>query len=969
MNSTFIEKMLSMSKKYPKKTAVIDRNGKRSCTFEDLLAIAGKVTAELHKRNIQRGSCVAILLPRCTEYLAAELGIWLAGCIALPLSPSYPPERITWITDFCDVQLVIGEEIISEAATVAPGEVQIPDNTDDAYIICTSGSTGKPKAVLHTFQTLDEAASRPVIPDLAMEGWSYATTAPFTFALFMYIWCFLANGNIIHILSEDTVLSTEALEEYLDKNPVNVATINPSVLSFFHNRSKTLRYVLGGGEKFTTQYSKDGYELWSGYGQSETAPIACRKLPDHPMERVPLGHCSDTYEYRIIDENGNPVAKGQTGELILKGVMFKCYYKQPELTEKTIVDGWYHTNDLVYENSDGELQYVNRKDWIVKINGLWVDPGEAENAMRAVTGVKDAVVKDFRRSDDSAYLCGYYLADKEIDGLSEILSKKLAAYMIPSFFVRLDDFPKLPNGKLDRKALPEPDASLFRAAYIAPENDLQKKLCDAMAKTLGIEMVGITDGFFTLGGDSIRCMKLINTLREEENIELSVKMVYRYPTVEMLSKELEKETDTSVLRNRLTSGELYPLPYQVYFIDYQLYSPNTILCNNITYLKMDKSKVNPVELKAAVEKVLHHFLNLYSTFEYSENGELVIRCHPELIQDVEIVETVEENIETIHKPAFVKPFEKLIGNLLYKIKIFVTQDSTWLFTDFHHSIMDGSSIAVFVWNVFNCLNGGEPDEDRYGEYLQRMRDELKSSDAEADLSQLKMLYDQNYETYPTPDFLSRENIRKAVDAAFHYPYRCYEEAAEKMHTTINGALIAAGLLAISRYNGNSKVAVEWTYSGRDEIWKESLLGLTMTAIPTQIDFDSINNTDALFEEVNRQIALGVRYSTYSYPVRSVSPSKREYMKMVFEYGIDMPDNIPEGTEFEADFDRLKTCMSIIQCIMFPVRADDIPSLRVVGNGAVYKTESIIEIAEMVVEAFEECLFGDMTDNKLNSLYI
>ncbi len=957
MNSTFIEKMLSMSKEYPKKTAIIDRNGKRGCTFEDLLALAGKVAADLHKRNIRPGSCVAILLPRCMEYLAAELGIWLAGCIAVPLSPSYPPERLAWLADFCDAQLVITKDTIGEAAALMPEEIQIPEKTDDAYIICTSGSTGKPKAVLHTFQTLDEIISRPVIPGLAMEGLSYATTAPFTFALFMYIWCFLANGNIIHILSEDVIMSTEALEEYLDKNPVNIATINPSVLKIFHNRSKTLRYILGGGEKFTTQYSKDGYELWSGYGQSETAPIACRKLPEHPMECVPLGKCIDTYEYRILDGNGNPVAKGQTGELVLKGVVFKCYYKQPELTKKAIVDGWYHTNDLVYENSDGELQYVTRKDWIVKINGQWADPGETENAMREVPGVKDAVVKDFKRPDGSIYLCGYYLADNEINGIAGALGKKLTAYMIPSFFVRLDDFPKLQNGKLDRMALPEPDASMFREKYIAPENDLQKKLCDAMAKTLGQNDVGITDNFFSLGGDSIQCMRLVNMLHDE-GIGISVKMLYRYPTAELLSKELEKGTGGSLRRKNVSSGELYPLPYQTYFLDYQLYSPNTVLCDLVTYLKMDKNNVNAVDLKAAVEKVLQHFLNFHSTFEYKENGELVIRCRPELLRDVEIIEADEEDIETIHKPAFVKPFEKLIGSLLYRVKIFSTKENTWLFTDFHHSIMDGSSIALFIWNVFNCLNGGEPGEDRYGEYLRRMRDEINGPDTQKDLARLEKLYDGKCDTCPAPDFLSRGNVRNAVDAVFHYPYRCYEEAAEKKHTTINGALIAAGLLAINRYNESGKVAVEWTFNGRDEKWKESLLGLTMSAIPSQADFSNIKNTSELIGEVNRQIALGIRHSACSYPIRSVSPGKTEYMKMVFEQGIAMPDNIPEGTEIEADFDSAKTCMSIIQCILFPVKPDDIPSLRVVGNGAVYKTESIVEVAEMVVDAFEECLLGN-----------
>ena len=954
MDSSFIRKMLETVEKRPDRTAIIDRDGQRNCTFYDLFVLAGKITAVLQKRGICPGSCVAILLPRSMEYLASELGIWLAGCTAVPLSPSNPPERNAQLTEFCDVQLVITADVISEAAALVPGETQIPGHTDDAFIICTSGSTGKPKAVLHTFATLDEAASRPIIPGLAMDGLSYATTAPFTFAPFLYMWCILASGCVLHVLSEDVILSTEALEEYLVKYPVNIATISPSVVKLFHNRSSSLRYVLAGGEKFTTQYSKDGYELWSGYGQSETAPIAYKKLPDHPMEKVPLGHCTETYEYRILDDDGMPVPKGETGELVLKGVFFKCYYKQPELTEKAVIDGWYHTNDLVYENSDGELQYVNRKDWVIKINGQRVDPGEVENAMLSVPDVRDAVVKDFKRADGSAYLCGYYLADHEIRGLSEVLGKKLPVYMIPSFFIRQEDFPRLPNGKTDRKSLPEPDISLFSKSYIPPETDLQKKLCHAMAKTLGLDKVGICDSFFSLGGDSIQCMRLINVLREEEGIELSVKTLYHFPTVDMLSKELENRKETSPLPGAVPE-ELYPLPYQVYYLDYQLYSPNMLLCDNISHLRMDRKKVAPAALKTALEKVLRHFYNFRSTFEYNDKGELVIRSHPELVEDVEIVETTEEEVEAIHKPAFSVPFERVIGNLLYRIKIFATKNSTWLFTDFHHAIMDGSSQAVFLRNVFCCLDGGEPGEDRYAEYLQKMHEELNASDTQDNLLQLGRLYDSSCDSFPATDLISRGNLRAVSDAAFHYPYHRYEEAAKKKYTTLNSALIAAGLLALSRYNGSNKVSVGWIYNGRDEKWKEDLVGLTISAIPAHVDFGQITNTDALLKEVGSQSALGIRYSPYSYAVRSVSPGKTEYMKMVFEQGLGMPDNMPEGTEFQMGFDRLKACSSIIQCILMPVGPDEIPTLRVIGNGAVYQLETITKIAQMVVDAFEECL--------------
>ncbi len=962
MQSEFIKRIVNSINENASKIAIYDRDGSRCCTYGDFYVLSRRVASYIKKNGIAPGSYVGILLPKSIEFLAAELGIWFAGCASVPLGISYPQERIEYIKKNCDSPLIITSDMWGEIIDYEPMDICISQAEDDAFIIYTSGSTGNPKGVLHTFATMDELTSKSIAGSIPMENLSYASAAPFTFALSFRVWNILVTGNVLHILSDDVVKSTNMLEEYLEKYEISIATISPAVLKIFHSRSPKLKYVFGGGEKFTTQYSKDGYELWSDYGQSETVySIANYKLPDHPMDKVPLGMCREGLQYRIIDEDGNDVEKGNTGELILKGKFFREYFKQPDITEETIMDGWLHTKDLVYENENGELQYVNRKDWMIKINGQRVEPGEVEGVMRDVPGILDAVVKDFTREDGSVYLCGYYIADKDIT-LSEMkdnLKKRLNSYMIPSFFVRVDEFPRLPNGKLNRKALKEPDITFMSGEYVAPENELEEKICLAMSRALNIERLSAVADFFEMGCDSVRCMKFSAIMKEEYGIEIATKEIYKYPTAQKLSDAIEKmdALQEDVYDPEAIHQDQYPLPYQIYYLDYQLYSPWKLLANVIMYLEMDRKEVDANEFQEALNKVLHHFAIFGTVFTYNDDLELVMRYRPELIENVEVVETTQSELDERYKPEFVDRF-KIINNLLYKAKIYATEDKVYLYLAFHHAIGDGHFQSEMLRNIFDCMKGKELKRDLYYSYLQKVHLEQIGDTTKEDIQYLNSAYGQkkSVDRFPTPDFESRDNSNMACVVSLNHTFGEIERRAEEKGVTINAALIAAGLLVISRYNNCKCAGVEWVYSGRDEAWKEELIGITMAANAVIIDFDEIKGTDALLEEVKRQISIGIRYSAYSYAVRDVSPGQREYMKMIYEQGVDAPDNIPSSAVMQMDFDRLESSLTMFQCLLFPTAENEKPIIRGVCNGSRYTQESCEKICRMVADAFEECLF-------------
>lgn len=543
MEPIFIKKLLGKMNDCPDKVAIVDRDGKRKTTYRELYDEARKVASYIQGHNVARQSFVAVKMPNCTENVSAQIGIWLSSCAVVPLGDSFPKSRVDYILENCDCQLVIDMELMNEIKKGSIGEVQLPSKDDNAILLYTSGSTGTPKGVLHTYRTLDFGLpERTILPGLWNEGDEvvYGTTAPLYFAAGLLMYDVLMYGGTVHLYSDDVKKDVHKLEEYILQNGLTISFISPAILTVFRNRSERLKTVICAGERLTSQHSKDGYTLINFIGQTETIlPIASYKVPEHPLSSVPIGKCLFGAKFMIVDEDGKEVSAGEIGELCLKGDYCKEYYKDQERTAELYKDGWLHTKDLVRLGSDGLMYYVNRKDWMVKVNGQRVEPSEVECAMLQMQGMKGAVVKGFDNGEGSSFLCAYYIADAiKSEDIRKHLADCLPDYMIPTYFVKLDKFPLSANGKLDRLSLKAPDSSLVSAEYVAPSNETESTLCEAFAQVLGKEKVGVDDDFFLMGGDSIRVMKLQTIIKE---LNVSAKQLYANRTPRLLARSIGKD--------------------------------------------------------------------------------------------------------------------------------------------------------------------------------------------------------------------------------------------------------------------------------------------------------------------------------------------------------------------------------------------------------------------------------------------
>ena len=360
----------------------------------------------------------------------------------------------------------------------------------------------------------------------------------------------------------------------------------------------------------------------------------------------------------------------------------------PEETGKAFVNGIYHSGDLAKKLPDGNLVLLGRSNDMIKINGNRIEPAEIEAAVKNALGIDWVAAKGFENGSQS-YLCAYYTADVEIDAekLRAELLKKLPYYMIPSYYIHIDSVPLKPNGKFDRKALPEPAHHDLSSQYAEPTNETEKALCDAFAKVLKLERVGIHDDFYEMGGDSLGSI--------EANVEsglsgLEASMVFRGRTAENIAKLYAENHIEGGISDDELNAEAMKMPHkltteQLYMFDYQLYTPMSTMYNLFSMMKFDKDMFELPKLVKALELSIKSHPALLTKFSFDEDGEIVQTYDPSLMSEI-TVEKISEFDLNILKDNLVQPF-KMIDSRLFRCRVFETEKAAYMFFDIHHTVL------------------------------------------------------------------------------------------------------------------------------------------------------------------------------------------------------------------------------------------------------------------------------------------
>jgi len=610
----------------PNAVAVIFED--KQLTYQQLNCRANQLAHYLQAMGVGAESLVGICMERSLEIVVGLLAILKAGGAYVPLDPAYPKERIAFIVEETQVSILLTQKHLvkelpqldsrlvcldTEWETIATESEANPVSKVKlehlAYVIYTSGSTGKPKGVEiphlninHYVQAMSKA--------LQLQSKDiYLHTASFSFSSSVrQLMVPFSQGATVVIATAEQLQKPLALFEFIKQHNITIIDLVPSywrsctdVLANLEPDQRKnlldnqLRLILSASEPLLSDIPrkwrfgfKQDVSFINMYGQTETTGIvAVYPIPDSDEDQVtivPIGKAIANTQIYILDDHLRPAPVGEIGEMYISGTcVTPSYLKRPDLTEKIFIPNpfsdrpgthLYKTGDLARYLPDGNIAYLGRVDYQVKIRGKRVELGEIESNIALYPGIKQNVVMGKDDTSGNTRLVAYIVpqtSSNEINQtaftreLRNYLKQKLPEYMVPSAFVMLAAFPLTPTGKIDRRALPALDfvRQDSEETFVAPRDEVELQLTKIWEKVLGVQPIGITDNFFELGGTSLIAIRLLAEIERVCSINLPVSVLFEAPTVEgmadVLRQEGQSENSTSSLVPIQPKGSKPPL--------------------------------------------------------------------------------------------------------------------------------------------------------------------------------------------------------------------------------------------------------------------------------------------------------------------------------------------------------------------------------------------------------------------------
>ncbi|EPR11938.1 hybrid non-ribosomal peptide synthetase/type I polyketide synthase [Ruminiclostridium papyrosolvens] len=866
----------------PDNIAVVFRGNQ--LTYRELNNKANSLARVLIEKGVKPDAIVGIMAERSLEMIIGIYAILKAGGAYLPIDPGFPNDRINYIisdsgagiilmqekfkakTDLAVTILNIEDENLYHRDISNPGHTSTSGNL--AYVIYTSGSTGNPKGVMIEHYSVINRLNwmqkmYPIGPgDVILQK----TTCTFDVSVWELFWwghfgarvCMLIPGG-----EKDPGEIADAIEKY------SVTTVHfvPSMLKIFleylehfkeFERVSGLRQVYASGEaltlsqieKFNKYINKNyGAKLHNLYGPTEaTVDVSYFDCSSNKkLERIPIGKPIDNIQLYIVDAYNNLLPVGVPGELCIAGDgLARGYLNRPELTKEKFVpnpfipgERMYRTGDLARWLPDGNIEYLGRMDHQVKIRGFRIELGEIETQLLKHRQIREAVVIPKDDSDGGKYLCAYYVSDSELS-LEELrghLSGELPDYMVPPYFIHLDDIPLSHNGKIDRKALPEPDGNISTGIpYIAPTNGIEEELVTIWQEVLEVERVGINDNFFELGGHSLKATLLVSKIHKEFNVEMPLREIFNLPTVKGLAAYI-KSTDESIYSSIIPAGEKEYYPVSA--AQKRLYILNQFeragKSYNMPCTILMEGKLDTNRFEDAFRALIRRHETLRTSFEMSD-GEPVQKVHREAEFKVDYFESGEDNAGRIVNE-FIRPFDLNKAPLLRVGFIKIGNDRHLLMFDMHHLISDGTSVNILVREFSQLYEGQEPAglKIQYKDFSQWQNELLRTGGIkkqeeywlhkfEDEVPVLNMPTD-----YQRPPVQSFEGDRIAFEVDEEISQKV-NSLAKKTGTTLYMVLLAAYNALLYRYTGQEDIVVGSPVAGRPHADLQDIIGMFVNTL-------------------------------------------------------------------------------------------------------------------------------------------
>ncbi|GIN54556.1 lichenysin non-ribosomal peptide synthetase LicA [Bacillus paralicheniformis] len=828
-------------------------------TYKELNARANRLARLLIEKGARPEQRIGIMVKPSLEMAAGVLAILKAGAAYVPIDPSYPAERIGYVLKDSGAELLLtqtnlaapeefsGETLLldsmlSEEITkddeVNPQAGTQSDNL--AYLIYTSGTTGQPKGVMVEHRSLVNLCYWHNDAFKVTEQDKSAKYAGFGFDASVWeMFPYWIAGAELHIIDEAIRMDITRLNQYFEENKITI-TFLPTQLceQFMELDNQSLRVLLTGGDKLK-RIAKRSYTLVNNYGPTENTVVATSTAIDPDKGMLSIGKPIANTRAYVLGQNNEVQPVGVAGELCIAGRgLARGYLNKPEetakrFTEDPFVPGerMYRTGDAVKWLEDGRLEYIGRIDQQVKIRGFRIELSEIEVQLARLSEVQEAVVTDIEDACGNKALCGYVVANEQLD--TESLARKLAQtlpdYMVPSFWVQLKELPVTANGKVDRRALPQPDVEAQTAEYKAPLTETEQLLADIWQEVLGIDRIGITDNFFALGGDSIKGIQMASRL-QQHGWKLEMKDLFQHPTIGELSAYVQAADDQPIDQNPV-EGEVTLTPIQRWFFERRFTNEHHW---NQSVMLHALTGFDPETAGKALSKLIEHHDALRMV--YQRNGDGIVQYNRGLEETAvrpEVIRFNESGAEL--EAAVLKASNRIQSSIdltegpLLKAAIFKTDQGDHLLIVIHHLVVDGISWRILLEDFaagYAQAEKGEPIilQDKthsFAEYAARLEEYAGSKAFAKEIGYWQEIEQAETAALPKDDEAEDKRMRHTKTAEFSLSKEETEQLMTKVHeaynTEMNDILLTALGLALKEWTGQEDFIICLEGHGREDI--------------------------------------------------------------------------------------------------------------------------------------------------------
>lgn len=938
---------LETAAQHGERQAVVYPGG--SLTYRELAILVSRLAARLRAQGLEPGESVALELKRGPFIPLAMLAVLLAGGRYLPLDPGHPRKRRRWMVRDAGARFLVcdGEsdlDLPSIQLGTADLDAGLPDpciqpiadhGRRPAYIMYTSGSTGVPKGAELRHENVSRVVRDNGYLQIQPEDriWQLSNYA-FDGAVFD-IYGALLNGAALVVVDEDHAGDAALLGRFLREQRITVGFMTTALFNTLVDLDPQAlagpRALLFGGERVSPAHVRRAVavtgpgRLIHVYGPTETCVFACAATVNQVAESalaVPIGKPIAGTKLQVRDRHGNPLPVGQPGELLIGGSgLADGYRNHPDLSEERFLkegsagERWYRSGDWVRILADGQVEFLERMDFQVKIRGHRVEIGEIENHVQGFPGINEVIVTARADAYGQNQLHAYFTAGEIIDPLilRRYLQRALPEYMVPVQYVQLERFPLTPNGKICRVSLPEVDmAPMAGNERIAPRNHIEHRLAVIWRDVLKLEEVGIHDHFFELGGHSLKASWLTNRIQSEFGIHVPVREIFRRPTIEAQAGYIELNLSAAEVELGEKAPDRARMPLssaqkRLFFLD-RFETVGTAY--NMPGCLEIRGPLSRKRLENALSALVDRHESLRTYFALDENGE----PYQAVVEEIAFQTEYDQNQDPAQLEAdFVRPFALDQAPLFRARLLKIDEDRHNLYLDLHHIIADGISLTILIAD-FCALYRGEALEMphwTYRDFTHEQNKQLAEGKHQSDERYWLQRFADDIPVLALPGDYPRPRMKRFEGGRLDF--RLDDELSQSVRrlagqhgATVYMVLLAAYSTFLHRLCGQEDIVIGTPVSGRTNAKRQNLIGMFVNTLPLRLHPRADQRFSAHLNTVKNQVLEGLEHQDlpFEYLVDKLHVRRDLSRNPLFDVGFSLQRH--EGNNFDIDGLEFKT---------------------------------------------------------------